>query len=118
MDDFEKEFPNFDWKETPSYKHPKKCRCPRCEHFKERIKTGGFPIIIRLCPPHYDAYWETFDEAYKRIPFLQRMLYRMMVKLKMILVQKLKHMEAELCFWCKFGSGGRGIKKPLAPDMP
>jgi len=22
MDDFEKEFPDFDWKNTPAYKHP------------------------------------------------------------------------------------------------
>ena len=31
MDDFEKEYPDFDWKNTPAYKHPngKDCPCPK-----------------------------------------------------------------------------------------
>ena len=33
MDDFEKEFPDFDWKNTPAYKHPEE----RCPYPKTRI---------------------------------------------------------------------------------
>ena len=28
MDDFEKEYPGFDWKNTPAYKHPGGKNCP------------------------------------------------------------------------------------------
>ena len=40
MDDFEKEFPGFDWKNTPAYKHPggKNCPCPKHEYIREQIK--------------------------------------------------------------------------------
>ncbi len=28
VDDFEKEYPDFDWKNTPAYKHPGGKNCP------------------------------------------------------------------------------------------
>ncbi|SVD61903.1 uncharacterized protein METZ01_LOCUS414757, partial [marine metagenome] len=28
MDDFDEEFPDFDWKNTPAYKHPGGKNCP------------------------------------------------------------------------------------------
>ena len=39
MDDFEKEYPEFDWKNTPAYKHPggKDCPCPKHEYIREQI---------------------------------------------------------------------------------
>ena len=39
MDDFEKEYPDFDWKNTPAYKHPggKNCPCPKHEYIREQI---------------------------------------------------------------------------------
>ena len=39
MDDFEKNFPDFDWKNTPAYKHPngKDCPCPKHEYIREQI---------------------------------------------------------------------------------
>ncbi len=116
MDDFEKEYPNFDWKETSSLDHPDKCRCPKHEYIEERIRSVGLPFIIRLCPSHYDAYWETHDEMLKKLSKFHRFLYKFMVKLEWIIIVKLKHMESELCFWCKFGTGGRGIK--IAPIIP
>ena len=40
MDDYEKEYPGFDWKNTPAYKHPggKNCPCPKHEYIREQIK--------------------------------------------------------------------------------
>ena len=118
MDEFEKEFPDFDWKETPAEKHPWRCRCPKHEYIEERVRSIGLPFIMRLCPPHYKAYWETFDEMFNKLPLFQKLLYKAMTKLKLIKVEVLKHMASDLCFWCKFGSGGRGIKHTIAPDMP
>ena len=39
LDDFEKEYPDFDWKNTPAYKHPggKDCPCPKHEYIREQI---------------------------------------------------------------------------------
>ena len=99
MDDFEKEFPDFDWKETSSLDHPKDCRCPKHEYIKERIKSIGLPFIMRLCPPHYDVYWETHDEMLKKLSKFNRFLYKFMVKLKWIVIVKLKHVESDICFW-------------------
>lgn len=118
MDDFEREFPDFDWRETPAENHPRKCRCPKHEYIEERIRSIGLPFIVRLCPPHYKVYWETFDEIYDKLPTLQKFLYKAMTKLKWIKVEALKYMQSEMCFWCKFGTGGRGIKTTIAPDMP
>ena len=117
MDDFEKEFPDFNWRETPADKHPKKCRCPKHEFMEERLRSTGLPFIIRLCPPHHKVYWETFDEMYSKLPTFQKLLYKVMEKLKWIKIEELKHMASDLCFWCKFGTGGRGIKTTVSPDI-
>ena len=39
MDDFEKEYPEFDWKNIPAYKHPggRNCPCPKHEYIREQI---------------------------------------------------------------------------------
>ena len=115
MDDFEKEFPDFDWKETPANKHPKKCRCPKHEYMEERLRSGGLPLIIRLCPPHYKVFCETEDEMTSKLSKFQKLLYKLTIKLKLVVIKELKYMESEICFWCKFGSGGRGIK--VAPTV-
>ena len=41
MDDFEKDFPEFDWKNIPAYKHPggKDCPCPKHEYIREQINV-------------------------------------------------------------------------------
>lgn len=110
MDDFEKEFPNFDWRETPLEKHPKHCRCPKHEYIQERIALKDYPIILRLCPPHFKAYYESYDIEVKKLKWHQKLILKIVLKLKMVVIKELTHMESELCFWCKFGSGGRGIK--------
>jgi len=40
MDDFEKEYPDFDWKNIPAYKHPggRNCPCPKHEYIREQIR--------------------------------------------------------------------------------
>ena len=42
MDEFEKEFPDFDWKNIPAYKHPggKDCPCPKHEYIREQINVA------------------------------------------------------------------------------
>ena len=67
MDDFEKEFPDFDWKNTPAYKHPggKNCPCPKHEYIREQIKFAKqvndekkaelWPLICNSYPD-YDLY--------------------------------------------------------------
>jgi len=60
MDDFEKNFPEFDWKNTPAYKHPlgRDCPCPKHEYIREQISIAKNLIIIMyilkrlylLCP--------------------------------------------------------------------
>ena len=42
MDDFDKDFPGFDWKNTPAYKHPggKDCPCPKHEYIREQINVA------------------------------------------------------------------------------
>ena len=42
MDDFEKNFPKFDWKNTPAYKHPlgRDCPCPKHEYIREQISIA------------------------------------------------------------------------------
>lgn len=110
MDDFEKEFPDFDWKETPPNEHPKKCRCPKHEYIEEMLRTTGLPLTIKLCPPHYKAYWETEKEMMSKLSWIQKRFYNLMKKMKLFIIKELKHVESDICFWCKFGSGGRGIK--------
>jgi hypothetical protein len=61
MDDFEKEYPGFDWKNTPAYKHPggKNCPCPKHEYIREQInftkqvnKSGSdtAKVTLKFCP--------------------------------------------------------------------
>ncbi len=42
MDDFDKDFSGFDWKNTPAYKHPggKDCPCPKHEYIREQINVA------------------------------------------------------------------------------
>jgi hypothetical protein len=41
MDDFEKNFPGFDWKNTPAYKHPggKDCPVPSMNTLENRLMS-------------------------------------------------------------------------------
>ncbi|MBM2818433.1 MAG: hypothetical protein HW410_115 [Nitrosarchaeum sp.] len=106
MDDFEKEYPEFDWKNTPAYKHPggKDCPCPKHEYIREQIhftKQVNYRVYI--------------EEVIPSMPLKYRILTKIALKLGAIQVEQLKYMQSELCFYCKFGSGGHERKNELPP---
>lgn len=131
-DDYKENFGNFDWRETPDYKHPKKCRCPRHEVMEEKVNLKNYPIIFYLCPDHHQIYLETKDEVRKKIydsltkqfGLLKGTFAKIIIKLvwhfKLVQFKELKEIRfgSDLCFYCKFGSGGRGKKHPISPDIP
>jgi hypothetical protein len=129
MDDFEKDFPGFDWKNTPAYKHPggKDCPCPKHEYIREQINVARnisvnkenntsskhrAQITLKFCPDHYDVY---FDEVIPSMPLKYRLMTKFALKIKAILIQKLSYMQSDQCFYCKFGSGGFDRKTELPP---
>ncbi len=122
MDDFEKEYPEFDWKNTPAYKHPggKDCPCPKHEYIREQInvaktvsetsKESG--ITLKFCPDHYRVY---LQEVIPAMPLKYRILTRIALKIGAIKVEQLKYMQSDQCFYCRFGSGGHDKKNELPP---
>lgn len=126
MDDFEDDYPEFDWKNIPAYKHPggKDCPCPKHEYIREQVnytkqvneanRSGGEParMKLRFCPDHYRVY---YDEVIPGMPLKYKMLTKIALKIGAIKIEKLKYMESELCFYCKFGSGGYDKKTELPP---
>jgi hypothetical protein len=123
MDDFEREFPDFDWKNTPAYKHPggKDCPCPKHEYIREQInfaktvnQTSKDPtkVTLKFCPEHYDVY---MNEVIPSMPLKYKFLTKIALKIGAIQLEKLTHMQSDLCFYCKFGSGGHGKKSELPP---
>jgi hypothetical protein len=129
MDDFEKDFPGFDWKNTPAYKHPggKDCPCPKHEYIREQINVAKnisankeknntnkhrAQITLKFCPDHYNVY---FDEVIPSMPLKYRLMTKFALKIKAILIQKLTYMQSDQCFYCKFGSGGFDRKTELPP---
>ncbi len=122
MDEFEREYPDFDWKNTPAYKHPggKNCPCPKHEYVREQInitksidssdKTAC--ITLKFCPDHYRVYKE---EVIPSMPLKHRFLTKIALKMGAIKIDVVKYMESELCFYCKFGSGGFDKKTELPP---
>ena len=123
MDDFEKEYPDFDWKNTPSRKHPggRNCPCPRHEYIREKIRytkqanknnKNKIDFTFMLCPDHYKVY---FEEAMPALPFLNRTLLKAFIKIGIVKIKQIAYMESELCYYCKFGTGGYGKKNELPP---
>ena len=126
MDDFEKEFPEFDWKNTPAYKHPlgRDCPCPKHEYIREQIniaknlnetKTNNkqrAQITLKFCPDHYNVY---FKEVIPSMPLKHRLMTKFALKLGAITIQKIPYMQSEQCFYCKFGSGGFDKRQELPP---
>ena len=111
----------FDWKETPDKEHPggnKKCNCPRHEAYREMSKTAvesmNIPIRLKLCPPHFKVYHETRGDLLKKESFKIRLLVKLFARF-LIKVVELTYMQSDLCFYCKFGSGGREKKNELPP---
>ena len=123
MDDFERDYPGFDWKNTPAYKHPggRNCPCPKHEYIREQInvartvnKTSRDPgkVTLKFCPDHYQVY---LKEVIPAMPFKYRMLTKVALKIGAIQIEQLKYMQSDQCFYCKFGSGGHGKKSELPP---
>lgn len=132
MDDFDRNYPDFDWRNTPGYKHPggnKKCPCPKHEWMREQINIGKqtrkeerknrvrskemSPLItLRFCPDHYRVY---FEEVIPDLPLKYRLVSRFMIWIGGVKIVKLDHRGSDLCFFCRFGSGGYGRKTELPP---
>ncbi|MDQ4018050.1 MAG: hypothetical protein M3129_05860 [Thermoproteota archaeon] len=131
MDDFEKDFPEFDWKNVPAYKHPggKDCPCPKHEYIREQInvtKTLSVEsrdnrrhelkhkaqITLKFCLDHYSVY---FEEVIPSMPFKYRLMTRIALKIGAVIIQRIPYMQSDQCFYCKFGSGGFGKKTELPP---
>jgi hypothetical protein len=130
MDDFEKNFPGFDWKNTPAYKHPggKDCPCPKHEYIREQINVAKTmsennketsqefrqkaQVTLKFCPDHYEVY---FKEVIPSMPLKYRFMTKVAVRLGAISIQKLTYMQSDQCFYCKFGSGGFDKKAELPP---
>jgi hypothetical protein len=130
MDDFEKDFPDFDWKNIPAYKHPggKDCPCPKHEYIREQINVAKSvsqsgkdvapefrqraQVTLKFCPDHYDVY---FNEVIPSMPMKYRFMTKVALKLGAITIQKLTYMQSDQCFYCKFGSGGFDKKNELPP---
>jgi len=55
------------------------------------------------------------QEVIPAMPLKYRILTKIALKLGAIQVEQLKYMESELCFYCKFGSGGHDRKNELPP---
>ncbi len=123
LDDFEKDYPEFDWKNTPAYKHPggRNCPCPKHEYVREQInftkqvnKKGNDTsrVTLKFCPEHYKVY---INEVIPAMPLKFKLLTKIALKLGAIQIEQLTHMQSDLCFYCKFGSGGHERKSELPP---
>jgi hypothetical protein len=130
MDDFEKDFPDFDWKNTPAYKHPlgKECPCPKHEYIREQINIAKSvstnnrevnpeqrpkaQVTLKFCPDHYNVY---FDEVIPSMPFKYRLMTKIALKIGAVVIQRISYMQSDQCFYCKFGSGGFDKKTELPP---
>ena len=130
MEDFEKDFPDFDWKNTPAYKHPggKDCPCPKHEYIREQINVSRAlsnnnrntvpesrtraQVTLKFCPDHYNVY---FREVIPAMPLKYRMMTKIALKIGAVVIQKIPYMQSDQCFYCKFGSGGFDRKTELPP---
>jgi len=123
MDDFEKEYPEFDWKNIPAYKHPegKNCPCPKHEYIREQINIAkqinqtskeAARVTLKFCPDHHKVYME---EVIPSMPLKYKILTKIALKIGAIKIELLTYMQSDLCFYCRFGSGGHDKKNELPP---
>ena len=98
------EFPGFDWRNTPAYKHPggKDCPCPKHEYIREQINFAkqmnnergsnreSSRVTLRFCPDHYRVY---VDEVIPSMPLKYRILTKIALRMGAIKVVQLKYME-------------------------
>ena len=94
---------------------------PKHEYIREQInftkqvnQKGKEPskVTLKFCPDHYRVYME---EVIPAMPLKYKLLTKIALKLGAIQVEQLRYMESELCFYCKFGSGGHDKKTELPP---
>jgi len=55
------------------------------------------------------------EEVIPAMPLKYKLLTKIALKLGAIQIKKLNYMQSDLCFYCKFGSGGHGRKSELPP---
>ena len=102
VDDFEKEYPDFDWKNTPAYKHPggKNCPCPKHEYIREQINfakqvndagSDAARVTLKFCPDHYQVY---IKEVIPAMPLKYKILTK--IALKIVHVQNTNIFESRL----------------------
>ena len=105
------------------HKHPggKDCPCPKHEYVREQIKftknvhdSGGkaTAVTLKFCPDHHRVYR---DEVIPSMPFKYRVMTKIALKIGAIRIELLNYMSSDLCFYCKYGSGGYGKKNELPP---
>lgn len=130
MEDFEKDFPDFDWKNIPAYKHPKgkDCPCPKHEFIREQVNISKnlnstsiqdyskhspkAQITLKLCPDHYNVY---FREVIPSMPLKYKLMTKVAIRLGAVVIQQISYMLSDQCFYCRFGSGGFDRKTELPP---
>ncbi|MGH9984361.1 MAG: hypothetical protein ACRD8W_10445 [Nitrososphaeraceae archaeon] len=130
MEDFEKNYPDFDWKNLPAYKHPqgKDCPCPKHEYIREQINVAKnlngssrdkghqsrqkAQVTLKFCPDHYDVY---FKEVIPSMPMKYKIMTKIALKIGAVVIQKIPYMMSDQCFYCRFGSGGFDKKTELPP---
>ena len=76
-------------------------------------QASVFSGISNVYAPYYRQLF--YDGLYYHIS--NEILTKIALKIGAIKVIILKHMQSDLCFYCRFGSGGHGKKSEL-PPMP
>ena len=109
MDEFDDEYPDFDWRSTPSEKHDKKCLCPKCEELQEIRKSRN----VKMCPDHYQDFMEYFFNESDN--FLEKLMLKLILKLRIVKIIELSHMESGLCHLCKFDDDDGGQRNDIVP---
>ena len=69
-------------------------------------------VFFQSNPDHYKVYME---EVIPAMPLKYKLLTKIALKLGAIQVEQLTHMQSDICFYCKFGSGGHDKKSELPP---
>src|SRR5437899_13040123 len=102
MEDFEKDFPDFDWKNIPAYKHPggRNCPCPKHEYIREQINVAktvseasreSSSITLKFCPDHYRVY---LTEVIPAMPLKYRVITKIALKIGAIKIEQLTYMQS------------------------
>ena len=121
MDDFDKDFSGFDWKNTPAYKHPggKDCPCPKHEYIREQIniaknlntetknidmnKRPSSNVTLKFYPGRlYNVY---FKEVIPAMPLKYKIMQISMKASDVMIIQQIPYMMSQKCFYCNFEYG-------------